>query len=274
MPAAASDFDIREYIDGVAALLAGTANVIMQLSRAPVGRGVLESKVESGQVTRHPLKRFRTTLTYLSVAAMGTEDDRAKYRAAVNTAHRLVRSDPDSPVAYNAFDPDLQLWVAACIYWGFIDVYERMHGPVDDQTADALYAHGARFGTTLQVKPEMWPADRAAFECYWQQSLTLLSIDPEVRAYLYGLMTLAHLPRVVQVARGRSVKFLTTGFLPPEFREQMGLTWSERDERRFTRYLRLVAVGNRLLPGPARRFPFNYFLWDVRRRVRTGRPLV
>jgi uncharacterized protein (DUF2236 family) len=35
----------------------------MQLALAPVGYGVLESKVESGQVTKHPLKRFRTTFT-------------------------------------------------------------------------------------------------------------------------------------------------------------------------------------------------------------------
>lgn len=268
------DFDVRPYIDGVAALLAGTANVIMQLSRPPVGRGVLESTVESGQVTKHPIKRFRTTLTYLSVAMLGTDEDRARYRDAVNTSHRQVRSGPDSPVQYNAFDPALQLWVAACIQWGFLDVYTRMHGPLDDASADALYRHGARFATTLQVRADMWPADRVAFERYWHDSLALVSIDAEVRDYLYGLMTLRHLPWPVRLARARNSAFLTTGFLPQLFRDEMGLTWTERDERRFNRYLRRVAMANRLLPGPLRQFPFNYFLWDVRRRARAGRPLV
>ena len=40
--------------------LAG-ANVIMQLAQLPVGRGVAESKVDSGNLYKHPLKRARTT---------------------------------------------------------------------------------------------------------------------------------------------------------------------------------------------------------------------
>ncbi|MFE9787718.1 oxygenase MpaB family protein [Nocardia salmonicida] len=49
---------------------------------------------------------------------LGTDEDRAAFRAATDTSHRQVRSGPDSPVRYNAFDPKLRLWVAACIYRG------------------------------------------------------------------------------------------------------------------------------------------------------------
>jgi uncharacterized protein (DUF2236 family) len=105
---------LRDAVVG-AGLLAGTANVIMQLSRAPVGYGVLESKVDSGNVFHHPLKRTRTTLTYLAVASMGTDAERAAYRRGVNRPHAQVHSSVESPVAYNAFDTDLQLWVAACL---------------------------------------------------------------------------------------------------------------------------------------------------------------
>ena len=58
-------------IDG-AALLASTANVVMQLARPGVGYGVLESTVEASQVMRHPVRRIRNTVTYLSVALLGT----------------------------------------------------------------------------------------------------------------------------------------------------------------------------------------------------------
>ncbi|MGI8678255.1 MAG: oxygenase MpaB family protein [Jatrophihabitans sp.] len=73
---AGDDFDIRRYLDGVGAGLAGSANVIMQLALAPVGYGVVESAVESGQATRHPVKRARTTFTYLAVAMLGNDDAR------------------------------------------------------------------------------------------------------------------------------------------------------------------------------------------------------
>ena len=50
--AAPPDFDLRDVIDG-AALLASTANAVMQLARPAVGYGVLESTVESGQMQLH-----------------------------------------------------------------------------------------------------------------------------------------------------------------------------------------------------------------------------
>jgi uncharacterized protein (DUF2236 family) len=38
--------------------------------------------------------------------------------------------------------------------------------------------------------------------------------------------------------------------------------------------MQAVALAVRLAPPPVRRFPFNACLLDVRRRLRTGRPLV
>ena len=109
-----------------AALAAGTANIIMQLSRPGVGHGVVESPVDSGKATLHPIKRARTTFTYLAVALWGTDVERKVYRNAVNGSHAQVRSTDASPVEYNAFDPDLQLWVAACLYRGLEDVHRAM----------------------------------------------------------------------------------------------------------------------------------------------------
>ena len=112
-----------------AATLLPAANVIMQLSLPGVGYGVLESPVDSGNVYKHPFKRARTTGTYLAVATIGTESDRALIRDAVDTAHRQVRSTSSSPVSYNAFDPKLQLWVAACLYRYFVDQHEFLLRP-------------------------------------------------------------------------------------------------------------------------------------------------
>src|SRR3954462_15414404 len=79
---------------------AGAANVVMQLARPGVGYGVVESKVDSGNLLKHPWKRARTTLQYLAVAAMGTDDDRAAFGKAVDGAHRHAKSNPESPVPY------------------------------------------------------------------------------------------------------------------------------------------------------------------------------
>src|SRR6476661_3393186 len=104
-----------------AATLLPAANVIMQLSLPGVSYGVLESPVDSGNVYKHPFKRARTSGTYLAAAALGTDADRALIRDEVDKVHALVRSRKTSPLSYNAFDPRLQLWVAACLYRYFID---------------------------------------------------------------------------------------------------------------------------------------------------------
>ncbi len=260
------------------ALLAGPANVIMELARPGVGHGVAESRVESGRIDRHPIKRARTTFTYIAVANAGTDTQKAAFRRAVNRAHAQVYSTPDSPVAYNAFDPELQLWVAACIYKGGIDIYRTFVGELPDEEADRLYREGMSIGTTLQVPPQMWPADRAAFDKYWQESLDKVHIDDTVREFLYPIaVSRIRGVRLPAWLRTRSESFnllITTGFLPQRFRDEMRLPWDDTMQRRFDRLMAVIGTVNSLLPKVVRQFPFNLTLWDLDRRIRTGRPLV
>jgi len=253
-----------------AATLLPAANVIMQLSLPGVGYGVLESPVDSGNVYKHPFKRARTTGTYLAVATIGTESDRALIRDAVDVAHRQVRSRSSSPLSYNAFDPKLQLWVAACLYRYFVDQHEFLYGPLDDATAEAVYRDAKRLGTTLQVAERMWPPDRVAFDEYWKRSLEELRIDPPVREHLLGVASVAFLPWPLRALAGPFNLFATTGFLAPEFRSMMQLDWSERQQRRFERLVSALRLADRVIPHRAWIFGYQLYLWDIRFRARRG----
>jgi uncharacterized protein (DUF2236 family) len=257
-----------------AATLLPAANVIMQLSLPGVGYGVLESPVDSGNVYKHPFKRARTTGTYLAVATIGTESDRALIRDAVDVAHRQVRSGPSSPVSYNAFDPKLQLWVAACLYRYFVDQHDFLYGPLDDDTAEAVYRDAKRLGTTLQVAERLWPPDRVAFDEYWKRSLEELRIDAPVREHLRGVASVAFLPWPLNALAGPFNLFATTGFLAPEFRSMMQLDWSQRQQRRFDRLVSALRLADRLIPHRAWIFGYQLYLWDMRFRARRGRRIV
>jgi uncharacterized protein (DUF2236 family) len=256
-----------------AALLMPAANVIMQLSLPGVGYGVQESRVDSGNVYKHPFKRARTTGTYLAVATIGTDEDRELYRGWVDSAHRQVRSTPESPVRYNAFDPKLQLWVAACLYRYFVEQHEFLRGPLDDAAADAIYADAKKLGTTLQVRDEMWPKDRAAFDEYWKRSLDELRIDPPVREHLRGVASMVFLPWPLRLA-GPLNLFATTGFLPTEFRELMQWDWSGAQQRRFEWLLSALRLADRLIPNQAWVLGYRAYLWDMRFRARNGMRVV
>ncbi|MCV7281527.1 DUF2236 domain-containing protein [Mycolicibacterium flavescens] len=259
-------------------LLSGPANVIMELARPGVGYGVKDSRVESGRADRHPIKRARTTFTYLAVALAGSEEQKATYRRAVNRSHAQVHSRPGDPVEYNAFDKELQMWVAACLYKGFVDVYRIFVGEMDDESADRHFAEGAALGTTLQVPAEMWPADRKAFDEYWQQSLDKVHIDDAVREYLWPIAAgrIGNLkpPAWLQKRTDAVNLFITTGFLPQRFRDEMGLPWDADKQRRFNRIMWNVGRVYNRMPRFVRQFPYNVLLKDLDWRVRTGRPLV
>lgn len=259
-------------------LLAGPANVIMQLARPAVGYGVLESRVESGRVDRHPIKRARTTFTYLAVSTNGTPEQQKAFRRAVNGAHAQVFSTDESPVKYHAFDKDLQLWVGACLYKGVVDVHRLFVGEMDEETADRLHLQGRALATMLQVPESMWPADRAAFDRYWAASLDEVHIDDTVREYLYpiaaGRLRGLALPGPLQRRNEELALLITTGFLPQRFRDEMRLPWGLDSQRRFDRLMKALRVANSVSPKFVRQFPFNLLLKDVDRRIRTGRPLV
>ena len=264
---------VADLLNPAAALLPA-ANVIMQLSSPGVGYGVLESRVDSGNVYKHPFKRARTTGTYLAAATVGTDEDRALIRAAVDTVHAQVRSTAQSPLRYTAFDPKLQLWVAACLYRYYVDQREFLYGPLDDAAADAVYRDAKRLATTLQVPASMWPPDRLAYDEYWKRSLDELRIDPPVREHLYGVAGLAFLPWPLRALAGPLNLFATTGFLPAEFRALMNLPWTQRQQRRFEWLLAGLRLADRVIPQRLWIFGYRAYLWDMRARARRGRRIV
>jgi uncharacterized protein (DUF2236 family) len=262
--------------DAIAAsALYGAANVVMQLGRLPVGRGVAESTVDSGRVDKHPFKRQRTTGSYLIVAMLGSESERAAMQREVNRQHKgVVRSAEEADVPYSAFDPKLQLWVAACIYVGFSVWLELARGPLTPEQHEAFYRRSARLGTTLQVPEELWPADREAFYAYWWEAMREIEMDDVTRTYLRDLANVRFLNPWLRRLTARSNRLLTVGFLSQEFRDELGEPWSQHDQRRFERFLRRALWLDRRLPVVIRHAALNVYEWDVKRRIRGGRRIV
>ncbi|MGN2635779.1 oxygenase MpaB family protein [Nocardia takedensis] len=256
------------------AFAGAAANVAMQMARPGVGYGVAQSKVESGSLMKHPWKRARTTTQYLAVAILGTEEERKAYREAVNAVHRHVRSEPGAPVKYNAFDRDLQMWVAACLFIGFEDTYQLLHGRMNEEQAEAFYASSSTLGTTLQVTEEMWPATRKDFDAYWNAACEQAVMDDYVRAYVDDLLNLRMIHWYLRIPFRGLLKFLTIGFLAPHFREQMQVKWTEADQRRFEHLFVFVGFVNRFIPRPLRFGGTYTMMADIRRRLKGNKQLV
>ena len=265
--------NLTEALDFWAAA-ASAANVIMQMSMPGVGHGVVESRVESGALMEHPWKRLRTTAQYMAVAVLGTDEERAAYRDAINVAHRQVRSTDESPVKYNAFDRDLQLWVAACLFVFYEDTYQLLRGKMTEEQAEEFYHQAWPLGTTLQVTADQWPATRAEFDTYWNTTCRTLEMDEAVREFLLRLIGLKMVNPLLRVLFAPLLRFLSIGFLSPVFRELLAVEWSPTEQRRFENLFLFVSFVNRFIPRFIRTANYAVLMGDLRYRRRRNKSLI
>lgn len=249
---------------GDAVLIAGGARaILLQIAHPAIGRGVLEHS----DFDDRPLDRLWSTLGYAYAVVFGTDAERAAAVRLVNRAHAPVRGALDDGQRYTAYDPALQMWVAATLYDTAVTVHAELFGPLDERTADAFYASYSALGTSLQVPAEAWPADRAAFREYWDAMLPALSADASTRALSRRLMFATSLPAHLRAAMPLA-RLVTAGLLPPPVRELYGVRWTPRAARRYSRIMRVAGAVWPLLPRGIRQWPKSYALRTITLRAR------
>ena len=258
-------FGLADFVTE-AVLLAGAGSAVMyQLARKEVGLGV----VEHSTTLDRPLDRLRTTLTYVYVMALGTEEERRLVAGLVDRRHAPVRSAG----RYSAFDPELQLWVAATLTRTGEAIRERVFGPMDPVTRERVYRESWVLGTALQVRPAQWPQTRAEFEDYWRASVELLAPDPAVQQYAARLLSIRAAPLVARPAQPLQ-SLVTRGNLDARTRQVLALPWSPRDQARYDRFWRILPPVYRRVPRPVRQLPAEVVMADLRRRLRSGRRVI
>ncbi|WP_425859798.1 oxygenase MpaB family protein [Arthrobacter sp. TWP1-1] len=240
-----------------AVLLAGAGRaILLQLANPAVGYGVADHSSFSAD----PLRRLHGTLSYIYALSNGTPAQRKSVRRQVQRAHLPVKSggSRDAP-AYNASDPQQQLWVAATLYDSARQVYELVFPALSDGDAESVYQSYAVLGTALGMPANLWPASRADFASYWDEQLETLSVDDTVARVAAQLLAAANTPRWIRVLMPLA-RFLTAGLLPPKVRYMYGFAWTSGKERMLTGLFKLVSVLVKVTPYKIRSAPMRYYL--------------
>ncbi|MFF3182250.1 oxygenase MpaB family protein [Rhodococcus pyridinivorans] len=257
-PLSAGSVELADFVGESMLLLGAGATVLLQLASRGVGHGVADHST----TLQRPLDRLRTTMTYVYAVTLGTPEEKKQIVRMVNKAHVPVRSE-----TYNAFDPELQLWVAATLYRNGVDMYRRMFGPVTDADIEYIYRQSAVYGTALQVEDDMWPKTREEFDRYWDEMIATFEVDRKVRSFTRDLLTGGDAPLPVR-ALVPLQRFMTIGLLPQRMRDEFALPWSPRDQRRFDLFWKVVPPIYRAVPRPIRQLSATYYLNDMRRRMK------
>ena len=260
-----SELRLADFVGEQMLMLGAGSTVMYQLAMKGVGLGVAE---HSTTLSR-PIDRLRTTLTYVFVMSLGTEKEKKDVARMVNRMHATVRS----PGRYSAFDPELQLWVAATLAKNGEWLFEKVFEPMDQATKERIYRESWIFGTALQVTEEMWPQSRAEFDQYWEESLLKLEPDPIVQKYAAQLLDTRGAPIATKLVIPLQ-SLMTRGNLDPRTREILALPWSSRDQLLYDAFWKVFVPVYRLVPRPLRQAHAQLVLRDMRRRMRKGKRVI
>jgi uncharacterized protein (DUF2236 family) len=254
-------------ISAEALLLAGGgAAILLQVADPAIAVGV----AQHSDFASRPLDRLHGTLTYLYVSQFGTAEGAAAIARQVGAAHRPVQG---------AQDEQLQLWVAATLYWTAIEVHELVLGD-GVGASDAESAAGASLrddqrvlrefatvGTALGMPRSLWPVDTAAFAAYWARRQGGLEVGEDARRVARDLLHPSNAPWWMRRLMP-TVRLATTALLPAPLRDAYGL---ELDERRWSGLLRFARAVYPRLPRAVRHAPLRRYLRAYRRSVTLAR---
>jgi uncharacterized protein (DUF2236 family) len=204
----------RRYAADSSLVLGGLAAILLQVAHPAVARGV----ATHSRFATDPLRRLRGTLAYVYAVGLGTDDQRERAARRVDAAHTRVTG---------ARDADAQLWVAATLARTGVQVHELLHGPLPAELADEIHAASADLGMSLQLPLDAWPADRAAFDRYWDTTLPALEVGDDARAVAAELLAARAAPWWLRLALPAAREF-TAVLLPPGLRAAYGIPWHPR----------------------------------------------
>lgn len=246
-------------IGAEAVLIAGGGRaILLQLANPAIGHAI----ARHSSFANGPIDRLRHTLGYVYAVVYGTPAQVAAVRERVNRRHARVTSEPGAAPPYDATDAALQLWVAATLYDTAVLVHERLIGPLSEADLDRVYADYASIGTALQLPPELWPADRAAFAAYWRSQLPGLRVDATTLGVAESLLYPRTGPLWLRLGMPLA-RLVTAGLLPARIRNQFRLSWGPRRERRFDLAIAVLRTVNRMLPRRLRQWPKNALLREI-----------
>jgi uncharacterized protein (DUF2236 family) len=244
---------------------AGAAAILLQVAEAGVGAGVNEHSNFAYRVQ----DRLRTTMTFVYSMSYGTPEERRTITDMVTKVHTSVNGTlnegRDKGKSYSALDPELQMWVAATLYATGIDIYQRVFGPITDmELHEKIYSEYSILACALQVPPEMWPINRAAFWEYWNRKIAEIEVTEHAKDVAADLLYLRHAPKHLRILMP-SVRLCTAEWLPERIRKDFGVN---RHPKLYKAHEFMVKALYRPLPLKVRSYPVRLYMNDMRKRLR------
>jgi uncharacterized protein (DUF2236 family) len=203
-------------------LFGGVRALLMHAAHPLVAAGARQTAT----YRRDPWARLLRTLSLQLLLPFGTRAEASEAAGRINRLHKVINgTDEVTGEHYDALDPDLLLWVHACLEQSSVLLYELTVGPLTDAEKERFHQENMRAAELVLLDREQVPATYADLEAYINgvvasDRLLITDVATELADLVRGGPVPLHLKPI-----WRFIAFAAVGTLPPRVRELYGYRW-------------------------------------------------
>lgn len=214
--------------------LSGARALLMQAAHPVAFEGFF---AHTGSL-EEPYERLARTARVLDLIGFGTRAQADRATRRVRAIHRRVRGQLTRPAGpypagtpYAADDPELLLWILACLVDSALVVYERYVRRLTAAEREAYWEDYRVIGRLFGLEASQMPAQYAGLRAYLQEKVAGEELFVTDAARELGVQIVLH-PPVPLAARPllELANFVTVGLLPARIRRAYRLGWDPARE--------------------------------------------
>lgn len=207
-----------------------------------------------------PYVRLRRTAEVMDAIAWRSRAEADRMTGRVRRMHARARGTLPDGTPWAADDPELLLWIIACLVDSAVLVYERYVTGLSARERDAYWDDYRVVGRLFGLADADMPASWREFQEYMEDMLRsdVLHVTPTAREVGIDVVLRPPVPLKVRPLV-ELANFITVGLLPPTIRREFGFSWDPARAlavRGGAEYVKRVLVpllprGWRYVPGAA-----------------------
>jgi uncharacterized protein (DUF2236 family) len=213
---------------------------------------VIAGARETGFYEHDPWKRLERTLFFTYTITFGSTEDARRAADHINRVHENVHGmDPVTGKPYSALNPDLLLWVHACLVDSALRFEQYTVGDLDEAGRQRFHEEQMLAAELLRLPRSYIPPTVAELRAYMAE---VVARDLLVTDAARAVATLLRNPPPNTPWRPvlRALSSWAFGTLPPQLREAYGVRWNALREALLRSQLAGLRVARPLLPRRVR----------------------
>jgi len=228
-------------------VLFGGARALLMQAAHPL---VLAGARQTGFYERNPWKRLERTLQLTFTITFGTRAEAEAAARRINRVHRDIHGvDPVTGLAYDAMDPDLLLWVHACLVDSQL-LFERLTvGRLGDADRERFHQEQMTGAEMLGLERSRIPRTVAGLHEYIEGVVASGALRVGADTMKVADLIRKPPPGVPWRPVLRQVSRWAFGTLPERLREAYGIRWNPVKELQLRGSLATLKLIRPAIPG-------------------------